>query len=172
MTSFTSQYSFWSLVESQLAIGQCRCGQILAPYKARCIDCLRNMRVIAVRRIERRRLVGACIHCSDPALKNHTLCWTHLLKVRKASRIRYHANKAKGLCGCGKLPQQGSSQCKRCYKYNRTKHSKRLAIGLCRCGRKPQKNYKRCKRCIQLNNQAKIRQREKSSRTRAIDRTS
>ena len=61
------------------------------------------------------------------------------------------ANKALGLCRCGREPSEGRKVCDRCLSNNnrskRKTRSEYAAAGLCQCGAKPREGLKTCERC-------------------------
>lgn len=63
---------------------------------------------------ENRRNNGICQMCQEPVAEGRTLCRTHANFQSLAQRKRRKANKAKGLCPCGKEREAGKTKCRYC----------------------------------------------------------
>ena len=108
----------------------------------------------------KRKQLGLCIHCGDPAIPDQTRCESCRDKD-KANRKRYAERDAKrGICkntGCSNKPTGEKSYCNACNARSTRNGAKRATVrkaaGICvDCGNEPAWNSKtRCECCHRKN---------------------
>lgn len=69
------------------------------------------------------------------------------VKARAKARLKCAANKAAGLCQCGKKPDEGYKVCRPCLDKVMLRQVKKRSLGLCACGRESAPGWRACVGC-------------------------
>lgn len=110
----------------RLQAGLCRCGNPLAPARARCAECLLKMSQDAKLRYKRYANEGRCRRCKSPLTEGRIYCPEHLEKAKQESKkavasfIRRRLDA--GLCvTCGQTSSTYNCEgCRRRFRRKRT----------------------------------------------------